>query len=56
MFTNTIRKGVMSVINERIEQAEENYKKGCQELEAKLEAEKDALADVHINSILGKIL
>jgi hypothetical protein len=68
MFTkNTIRKRVMSVINNRIQSAEKQLENGCKEidenhikavaeLEAKREQKKENLANGLVQDILGKVL
>lgn len=53
---NTIGKRVMEIIKTRIETAQKKYDEGVKELEAKLEDDKNLLADKHVSDILGKVL
>jgi len=46
----------MEVIKAKIKEAQKEYDDGVVVLEAKLEADKSALADKLVNTILGKIL
>ena len=53
---NNIYRRVMEVIKAKIKEAQKEYDDGVVVLEAKLEADKSALADKLVNTILGKIL
>lgn len=52
----TIKARVMKAINEKIEEAETEYKVGCDDIDKEADNKKIALADNLVNTILGKIL
>lgn len=53
---NTIRKGVMKVVEARIAGAQKDYDAECKRLDEKLKDDKKSLADRIINDVVGKAL
>lgn len=67
MFRNSVHKGVMKVIKQKIAQAEKAHEEDCQNLEEQYQQDlvdaldrrdhgKEISLDKHINSIVGNIL
>lgn len=52
MFGNSVKKGVMVLIEKRIARAQELHEIEVQELEAQLEKDKAKSLEFHINSVL----
>jgi F0F1-type ATP synthase membrane subunit b/b' len=53
---NTIRKGVMKVVEMRIAGAQKEFDAECKRLEEKLKDDKKSLADRIVGEVIGKAL
>lgn len=52
----TIRSRVLSVIESRIQSAQDQHEEECEEIDRKAEEQKEASADRLVNSIVGRVI